>query len=448
MTVWIVNAAWTYFYHRSAAYNSYKIDIASLMSPTGLLNEFLNTLSLSAFKSWLGAFDLFAVIDSSITQILLLIILVVASVIAFVAGRTLNGQEANAQNDSFGWWAMGIGLLGIFAGRLPSWAVGLPLKIEFDYDRFFVSIMLGASLFIIGLAELVLRGGRRKLVLLSLLIGVMTANQFAVANTFRRDWSNQQNFFWQMAWRMPALQNGTAVVVYDLPLQYASDLQLTAPLNWMYVPDFQSRELPYALLFLKTKFSMAEIRPDQPIMLPYRTVNFKGNTSKMAVIYQEAGGCLRVLDPLYNGVETVPGANPYLINAIPLSDPGLIRTDAPLPEMNERLFGREPETSWCYVYEKAEIERLKGNWENVVDLYAQAQKDELNPGLPVEYLPFIEAFALTGDTNTALKLTDRVVKEQKLLCPAIVNLWKRVLQEQEMPSELQTLLQRGCSSHN
>jgi hypothetical protein len=74
--------------------------------------------------------------------------------------------------------------------------------------------MLGASLFIIGLATLVLREGRAKLILLSILIGMSTAYQFTVANTYRRDWANQQNFFWQLAWRAPALKENTALLTY------------------------------------------------------------------------------------------------------------------------------------------------------------------------------------------------------------------------------------------
>jgi hypothetical protein len=48
--------------------------------------------------------------------------------------------------------------------------------------------------------------------------------------------------------------------------------------------------------------------------------------------------------------------------------------------------------------------------------------------MPVENLPFIEAFAIVGQTDTALKLTDQTLKTQKELCPALYTLWDRVLQ--------------------
>ena len=444
--IWLLNAAWIYAYHRSDAYASYDMNVLSLLSPVNLVNEILNTISLSGFKAWLRTFDLFAALNGSVTQITALAVFFIAAIAAGGVALSDRRQETTppVEDDRVGWWAIGIGVAGIFAGRLPSWTVGLPLRIEFDYDRFFVSIMLGASLFIVGLADLLLRSGRRKTALLSILIGMCAASQFSTANTYRRDWSNQQELFWQMSWRMPALKEGTAVLAYDLPIQYASDLQLTAPLNWMYAPDFQGRYLPHAMLFLKTRFTVSELRPDQPITLPYRTARFNGNTSNVVVIFKEADGCLRVLDPLYNGVETVIGANPYLLKAIPLSNPDLILTEAPTPKMEELIFGSEPPYNWCQVYEQAEISRQLGDWSEITQLYTKARNAGLTPNLPVEYLPFIEAFAREGDMDTALTLTNNTLKEQKSMCPSLVTVWDRVSQMGNVPEEVRSAIQQAC----
>ena len=449
LIIWVINAAWTYSYHRSDAYNSYQISLLSLLSPLALVNELLNTLSLSGFVSWLGTFNIFSSVDGSTTQAIAFVILVIAGLAAFAITRdrgqgTRNEEELPHHSSLFThYWFIAIGIVTIFAGRLPSWAAGLPLKIEFDYDRFFISIMLGASLFIVGLADLLLREGRAKLILLSLIIGMSAAYQFTVANTYRRDWANMQDLFWQLSWRMPALKEGTAVLAYELPLNYLSDYQLMSALNWMYAPNLESREMPYALQYLKTRFESSEIKADHPIAITYRTTTFSGNTSNSVVIYKEADGCLRVLDPVYNNTETVPGASFYLIDAITLSDPSLILTDVPAPEMDKTLFSDEPTHGWCYTYVKAEIARHAGNWEEVAKLYKEAQKTELSPTLPVEYLPFIEAFARTGDMDTALKLTERTIKGQPTLCPALNTLWSRVSSEVDI-SEAKNFLQKEC----
>ena len=455
--VWALNAAWTYAYHRSAAYNSYNINAFSGLSftPLALANEILTTISLSGFVSWINTFNIFSTIDGTLTQIIsLAVFLLAASVVFFFMQFTWKRMTSSiaVKNDGWGLQAALIGLVAIFAGRLPSWAAGLPLKLEFDYDRFMLSIMLGASLFIVGLATLILKDGRRKILILSVLIGLSTAYQFSVANTFRRDWANQQEFFWQLAWRMPALEEGTVLLTYELPLKYVSDLQVTAPINWMYAPSLAKRELPYALLYVKTRINsplLPSLQPDTPIQMQYRTVKFSSSTSNSVVIYKDADGCLRVLDKVYGNAETVPGASYFLLNAIPLSDPGQIQADAPQPIMDETLFGQEPPHGWCYFYEKAELARQQSDWEQVVKLYNQAQKSDLRPAMPAENLPFIEAFALIGKTDTALKLTEQTLKAQKELCPAIRTTWNRVLQTSSpqtlSATELdQQLRQSGC----
>ena len=447
--MWMLNAVWTYAYHQSTAYDSYGVSIlsGSILSPLALGNEIITTLSLSGFTAWLGTFNIFSIIDGTLTQSIAFVILIFSTSAIFIVMRfsQIEKTEANTgQDEHWGLWAVTIGLAAIFAGRLPSWAAGLPLKLEFDYDRFFISIMLGASLFIVGLAALVLKEGKRKIVILSLLVGVSTAYQFSIANTYRRDWANQRNFFWQLAWRIPAMEENTALLTYELPLKYVSDLQLTAPLNWIYAPDLSDRDLPYVLFYLKTRFNSASLKADEPIELQYRTVKFDGLTSNSVVIYKEADGCLRVLDPIYGNAETVPGANIYLVNAISLSNPDLIKADAPELILDETLFGTEPSHDWCYIYTKAELARQQTNWEGVVKLYNQAQNDGLSASMPVENLPFIEAFALTGDTDMAVKLTERTIKGQKPLCPALYTLWERVSQIQGASDDVESILQDGC----
>jgi hypothetical protein len=443
--VWILNAAWTFAYHRSAAYNSYDINILSSasFSPLSIANEFLTTLSLSGFMSWLNTFNMISTIDGSLTQIISVAILLISATAIFIFMRFFyNGttDQHPVKEDSWGQWAMLIGLIAIFAGRLPSWAAGLPLKLEFDYDRFFISIMFGASLFIVGLATFILKDGKRKVFILSLLIGLSTAYQFTVANTFRRDTANQQDIFWQMTWRMPALKENTALLTYELPLKYVSDIQLTAPLNWIYAPEISNRSIPYVLLYLKTRFNSTTLQADQPIHLKYRTVDFNGSTSDSVVIYKEADGCLRVLDPVYANADTVPGASYYLLNAIPLSNPNLIEAQAAQPILDKKLFGTEPAHGWCYFYEKAELARQQNDWEQVVKLYSQAQKNGFNVLMPVENLPFIEAFAITGNTDMAVKLTERTIKGQSTLCPALYTLWNRV----GPLGDVETILNYGC----
>jgi hypothetical protein len=435
LCVWILDAAWVYAFHHSTVYKSYDINLLSGSSLSLVLigNEILNTISLAGFASWLDTFRNFSIIESTLTQTISMIILLCTTSAIFVYMRFAYNEKMDrtaVKNDTWGLWVMLIGLIGILAGRLPSWAVGLPLKLEFDYDRFMLSIMLGASMFIVGLATLILKDGKRKILILSLLIGLSTAYQFSISNTFRRDRDNLRAFIWQLVWRMPALQTGTVLLTYELPLKYVSDMQITAPINWIYSPVVVDRKLPYLLLYIKSRFNsttLPSLQPDIPIQVQYRTVRFTGSTSNSVTIYKVADGCLRVLDPVYGNGETIPGASYFLLNAIPLSNPDQIQTDAVQPKLDQSLFGPEPDHEWCYFYEKAELARQQSDWEQVVKLYDQARKSGLNASTPVENLPFIEGFLSMGNEEAALELIDRTTTAQKELCPAIYTVWERVL---------------------
>jgi len=434
LIVWAINAAWIFIYHRSSAYASYDIDFSGpALSPLSLVNEFINTFSLSAFVSWLRAFDLFAVVARSALQAGHLAVLVAATAAVFFLMQFSNREEPQKESGAFAWWAMAIGFIGIFAGRLPSWAAGFELRLEFDVDRLFVSIMLGASLFIIGLADLILKPGKSKAVMLSLLIGLSVSQLFGTAYTYKQDWADQREFYWELAWRMPGLKEDTTLVTYELPLAYVSDLQVTAPLTWIYAPDLDERRLPYVLLYIRSRQNsfLSSLEPGTPINVQYRTANFAGNASDIVVIYKEPEGCLRVLDPVYGNAETISNWRRPLEGAIPLSNLDLIDADAPTPNLDQTLFGPEPSHGWCYYYAKAELARQVGDWALVVDLYGRSQRDGLKVSMPVEYLPFIEAFALTGDTETAVDLSQRTVNAQQNLCTAVTILWGRVSQGAE-----------------
>jgi hypothetical protein len=122
----------------------------------------------------------------------------------------------------------------------------------------------------------------------------------------------------------------------------------------------------------------------------------------------------------------MPGASYFLLNAIPLSDPDRIQVDAAQIEPDITLFGAEPAHGWCYFYAKAELARQQSDWDRVARLYNQARKEGLGPLVPVENLPFIEAFAMTGDIDMALKLTNLTIEQREDLCPAVNTLWERV----------------------
>jgi hypothetical protein len=433
--VWIADLLWLRFYYSSGEYASYDVTgLQLLRTPSwemivSLLRNLGEAIYKVGFYVWVQVLGLMGKAPTAPTTLVGLGLIIATYIwIAFYLTR-LDFPPAKGKPVAWGQQALLIGLIGILLGRLPSWAAGLPLTLQSSYDRFTLSMMLGASLFIAGLVDLLLRRNRAKLYAISLLVALGIGQQFWNANLFRRDWAGQQELYWQFAWRIPALKPGTLLLTQQMPLDYETDLSMTAPLNWIYAPDFEPPNLPYALLYTEKRLggpTLPALEPGVPVTVQYRTVTFHGSTSQALVIYAPSSGCLRVLDPVYANAETYEKESAYLTKAIPLSDPSNILTNASPPNLPAWLFGSEPEHTWCYYYEKAELSRQEGDWGQVVRLWEQAVGQGYSPTDPLEWLPFIEADAYTGDLKSAEQLSRQSLQAEPKLRKGLCSLWRRV----------------------
>jgi hypothetical protein len=147
--------------------------------------------------------------------------------------------------------------------------------------------------------------------------------------------------------------------------------------------------------------------------------------------------CLRVLDPVFSGGETYDRYPRFLRDAIPLSDPGLIITDAVPAQLPPSIFRREPPRSWCYYYEKAELARQVGDWETIVELGDEARSRGFAPGDALEWLPFIEAYVRSGDVQKARDLSITAFQDDSRPRKGLCYTWKRIQSERPDLEEVQ-----------
>jgi hypothetical protein len=288
-------------------------------------------------------------------------------------------------------------------------------------------MMLGGSLFVIGLIELLIKNTRMKTYMFALLIALGIGQQFFNANIFRRDWAKQQEIYWQLAWRMPAMKPNTALLTDQLPIDYETDLSFTAPINWMYAPNYTRSDLPYAMFYTEKRLggaSLPSLTKGVDISMSVRRVGFHGSTSQVIVIHMPQNGCLRVLDPARGDETTYGRQSRFLVDAIPLSDPSNIIVDT---DQTAKLpFLSEPDHTWCYYFAKAELAYQKGDWNQVVDLINEAISLGYKPEDPFEWLTYIEAQALTANIEYAEKLSKDLFKEDNGIRKGLCEVWKRV----------------------
>jgi hypothetical protein len=345
-------------------------------------------------------------------------------------------------------WAIGVIALGIFSLLIagwPFWTTNLPIGLEFPWDRFNLAMMLGSSLLLAGLIELLTRSQLQKALVLGVIIGLAAGLHLQNANTYRKEWNSQKAFFWQLTWRAPDIEPGTTVLGTELPFTYFSDNSLTGPLNWIYAPDSHSREMAYMFYAAESRLG---VRLDgfgkgQVIDQPYRATHFTGSTSQALVIFYTPPGCIKVVDP--NVDAKLPQKPKYIADAMRLSNISLIQADpAPGAQPPTQIFGAEPAHDWCYYFEKADLARQKGDWQSVVKLAGQAF--HLNQRLyevnAPELLPYIEGYARVGQWNKAEELSlqayDLTFRMQGMLCAN----WDRIAADTPQSPGKQSALEK------
>jgi len=428
LLVWLLNAGWLAYYYKSGAYISYGVTASrQIPSISNALSAFGDALWKAGFYIWAQVLVLAAQSITSPSTLLTLALIFVSIILLSFYLLKLGLPENSTL--TFAFQAIAIGLIGILLGRIPSFAAGLPLTLQSSFDRFMISMMLGASLFMVGLVELLIKNARAKNIVFALLIALGIGQQFFNTNIFRRDWVRQQEIYWQFAWRIPALKPNTAILTTYVPIDYETDLSFTAPLNWMYAPDFQRSDLPYAMLYAIERLggvTLPDLKPGTAITFPDRTVTFHGSTSQAITIYFPQSGCLRVLDPAFNDAETYSRFPNSISALVPSSDPSRIIADAPSLKIPSPPFNIEPPHEWCYFYEKAELARQTADWKQVAELGREVSKQGFSSSDVFESLPFIEAYARTGDLKSAEQITRQAWTVEPKIHPGLCALWKRV----------------------
>jgi len=424
--VWLANILWLIYFYTLGNYDSY--DVKVTREPLSLVDVVLSFID-AVWKVGVYAWGQIVVLvgKTLTTPSSLLTVGLVGVVFLFFAYYLSWVRTGHVATKTFAIIAIVAGAAGIVAGRLPSFAAALPLTLQSSWDRFAISMMLGGALFVVGWVELLISSERFKTYVFAMLIAFAVGQQFFNANIFRRDWEKQQEIYAQLAWRIPAMKPGTALLIDELPVDYETDLSFTAPINWMYAPDYTRSDLPYALLYVGPRLgggALPSLEPDTEIFVGMRAANFYGSTSQVIVLHMPKTGCLRVLDPALGDRVTYARESRDLLNAIPLSKPELI--DVTSSRRPSLPFLPEPEHTWCYYFARAELARQTGDWQTIIALYDEAMSLEYRPSDPFEWLVFIEAQAMTGQVDDAQRLSRVALKEDVRVRNGVCQVWKRV----------------------
>ena len=340
--------------------------------------------------------------------------------------RSRKAPDTPPEKDAWGEKLALIGLAAMLAGGAIFWLTGIPVTLDFPWDRSTLAFMPGASLAATGLLEMLVVP-RYRPVFVAGLVALAMGMHFVNAQEYRAEWQKLQDFSWELAWRAPSLEPGTLALFDVIPLNRYSDNDMTALLNWTYAPSQHTNRIDY-------KFFDLTIRLDSPNSgLPgvakgltvehnQRGLLFRTTTSNTLALTYQPPACLRILDPAQDAA--LPDLPEKIRRVLPMTSLDQVRFSQS-PARPPSQIGAEPEHGWCYYFEKADLARQQGDWSQVVVLGDQASQAGLHPADASEWLPFIEGYARAGKMEQARAL-NQAASQQANLKPALCGLWQRV----------------------
>jgi len=388
-----------------------------------LIQNAFTSLWIVTIAAWT---QIFTAINPSVHGVRTIALYIVVTLVALaIAILALFQQREDLKSKKESFYAIGLGFFLLpFAGA-PFWSTGLTISLAHPASRFTLPFMFAVCLIVVGLIDLInlpqVRYG-----LLALLIALAAGRQFLWSTDYLRDWQAQKNLFWQMTWRAPGLKPNTLILMNE-ELSFYADNSISAPLNWIYAPANQSDRIDYVLFYPTNRLdhSLPSLKKDIPIQYDYIAGRFNGNTSEVIAFYYDPPACLRLLEPDIDTNNRFILDDSYMRAASALSNPDQI-LDSPTAVM-PAIYYPQPVHGWCYYFEKADLARQFGQWEEIAKLADTALKLDDHPNNPVERFVFIEGYAHVGDWDRALKLSKESYQVSKdYVGPLLCQLWKRI----------------------
>jgi len=331
------------------------------------------------------------------------------------------------------------------------WALDLPLEIEFAWDRMTIAFIPSIALLAGGLLGVFRKIKAIHLLLLSLLISFSVGSHFQTAMSYKRAWETLERFIWQLSWRVPSLEENTMLIASGVELKYYSDNSLTSPVNLMYSNDNFTNQLSYLVYYTDVSVRydkwFEESIHNQEINIPYRSLYFSGNTDDIIAFHFQPPGCLKILDRIYSNSITNPNLSTIQVNEIPFSKIDLIAAQ-PAHTPFESLFGHQSTETWCYYFEKADLARQFGEYEEITHLGDAAINSSQFPSIASEWLPFLEGYLWRANWEKSKWIIESILSSKDDYSDGMCYTLQRIINDPKYPyhSELSgIILSYNCS---
>lgn len=338
---------------------------------------------------------------------------VAAVALSFVMLRRMESQDTVTHADSSNsksemiWLGLAALVFGLAPVTLANREVWFP-----SFSRYTLAASLGAAILIAawvsGLSKPSARWGILAIfILASVLTHYGNGLQYATQTQRTRD------FWWQVAWRAPQFQTNTTLIANIASVSTEEDYFVRGPANFLYYPESQNDKLAqpslYAAVLNKNTVQKVLTRERQEYDNRRGIVTYKNYRNILILSQPSPSSCVHVIDGLQPEFSTTESDSIRVIGSF--SELEHVLADETPHTPPPLVFGPEPPRGWCFFYQSADLARQRGDWEAVIGWGKEAQALGFAPSDLIEWMPFLQAYAITDDADRLAELVPVISAE-------------------------------------
>ncbi|MFN3491142.1 MAG: hypothetical protein ACK40V_02885, partial [Anaerolineales bacterium] len=334
-----------------------------------------------------------------------------------------------------------IALFSIAGGLIPVILVNRHVTLP-DYSRYSLIASVGAVILLVLLFENISQRNIQKTVL-SLFIAIAILTHYGNTIRYVNETAATRNFWRQVSWRAPMIKEGVTLIVSYPQSGLSEDYFMWGPANFIYYPEKQSAnpveiKLPAAVL---TRDVINQIITNGGVETPLRRGNYLerdfGNV--LVMIQSSENGCVRFING--DAPELSPSDADRLFLIAPHSKlENVLAAETDSPPVPSYVFGKEPERGWCYYYQKADLARQRGEWEQIPVLLKEALEKGYYPADGLEWMPFLQAYAVTDDIDK-MRSTLRLITTDRFLRLQTCELMLDFMERETLSNEINAFIE-------
>ena len=259
---------------------------------------------------------------------------------------------------------------------------------------------------------------------LSVFVMIAIFTHFGNSVRAAQESTSMNAFWWQVAWRIPMLEENTTLIVSYPLVSILEDYFVWGPANLIYYTKQVNTAMQPQLYAAAPSDATTQsvLNMERQVYDKRRDIITYANYRNMLVLTQPtSASCVRAVDGSHLENSLKDSAN--ILKMSPFSESDHIVPKGPFAIPPQSVFGAEPPRTWCYYYQKASYAREISDWSQVVALGNAAFARGFSPSDPIEWMPFLQGYALKGQTDSlnaiALDISDTGTRQKA--CALIKN---------------------------